>query len=186
MTSNTNAIEALVQALGSDLVAVGDGIPDRRHADWSGVPASVPLALLRPRTTEQLADMLRICNQHGQTVVPQGGLTGLAGGACCGAGDVAVSLERMSAIEELDPVSGTLTVQAGCVLQTVQEAAEDAGFLFPLDLGARGSCTIGESGAIDLTGWAIGHRRPRAVPRRSRCSPPSPRLSSSWISDSHE
>src|SRR5205085_12256497 len=87
--------------------------------------------------------MLRVCNEHRQPVVPQGGLTGLAGGACCSPGDVAVSLERMNSIEEVDPVSGTLTVQAGCTLQAVQEAAEAAGFLFPLDLGARGTCTIG-------------------------------------------
>jgi FAD/FMN-containing dehydrogenase len=137
------AIQALVDALGTDLVATGDAIPDRRHADWSGVEGSKPLALLRPRSTEQLATMLRICNEYGQPVVPQGGLTGLAGGACCRPEEVAVSLERMNAIEEIDPVSSTLTVQAGCTLQAVQEAAEAAGFLFPLDLGARGTCTIG-------------------------------------------
>ena len=141
--TTSNALAALLEALGTDLVATGAAIPDRRHSDWSGVPGSVPLALLRPRTTEQLAQMLRICNEHGQTVVPQGGLTGLAGGACCGPDDVAVSLERMNAIEEVDPVSGTLTVQAGCTLQTAQEAADAAGFLFALDLGARGTCTIG-------------------------------------------
>jgi FAD/FMN-containing dehydrogenase len=141
--SPAKAIDALVQALGDDLVATGPGIPDRRHGDWSGVPYSVPLALLRPRNTEQLARMLHICNELGQPVVPQGGLTGLAGGACCGSGEVAVSLERMNAIEEIDAVSGTLTAQAGCTLQAVQEAAEAAGFLFALDLGARGTCTIG-------------------------------------------
>ena len=141
--SPAKAIDALVQALGDDLVATGPGIPDRRHGDWSGVPYSVPLALLRPRNTEQLERMLHICNELGQPVVPQGGLTGLAGGACCGSGEVAVSLERMNAIEEIDAVSGTLTAQAGCTLQAVQEAAEAAGFLFALDLGARGTCTIG-------------------------------------------
>jgi hypothetical protein len=79
--SSANAIDALVQALGDDLVATGPGIPDRRYGDWSGVPYSVPLALLRPRNTEQLARMLQICHEFGQPVVPQGGLTGLAGGA---------------------------------------------------------------------------------------------------------
>ena len=137
------AVDALVQALGTDVVATGPAIPDRRHGDWSGVPASVPRALLRPYSTEQLTRMLQICNDFGQPVVAQGGLTGLAGGACCGPDEVAVSLERMNAIEEVDAISGTLTVQAGCTLQAVQEAAEAAGFLFALDLGARGSCTIG-------------------------------------------
>lgn len=141
--TTAQAVEALVQTLGTDLVATGPAIPDRRHGDWSGVPASTPRALLRPCSTEQLARMLQICHEFGQPVVPQGGLTGLAGGACCGPEEVAVSLERMNAIEEVDAISGTLTVQAGCTLQSVQEAADAAGFLFALDLGARGTCTIG-------------------------------------------
>ncbi len=143
MSLHPPAIQALLDALGPDLVATGAAIPDRRHADWSGVPGVTPAALLRPRSTEDLSRMLAICNTHGQVVVPQGGLTGLAGGACCAPGDVAVSLERMNRIEEVDAVSGTLTAQAGATLQSVQEAADAAGFLFPLDLGARGTCTIG-------------------------------------------
>lgn len=141
--SHATAIQALQKALGPDLVAIGSDIPDRRHLDWSGVPGARPAALLRPRCTEDLSHMLALCNQHGQAVVPQGGLTGLAGGACCAPGEVAISLERMNRIEEVDAVSGTLTAQAGATLQSVQEAADAAGFLFPLDLGARGSCTIG-------------------------------------------
>ena len=142
MTSSP-AVQALVQALGPDLVTVGDAIPDRRHEDWSGAPGVRPAALMRPRTTEDLSRMLAICQEHGQAVVPQGGLTGLAGGACCAPGQVAVTLERMNRIEEVDAVSGTMTVQAGATLEAVQNAADEAGFLFPLDLGARGSCTIG-------------------------------------------
>jgi FAD/FMN-containing dehydrogenase len=141
--SPSPAIQALLQTLGPDLVATGANIPDRRHMDWSGVPGATPAALLRPRNTEDLSRMLAICHEHHQAVVPQGGLTGLAGGACCAPGEVAVSLERMNQIEEVDAVSGTLTTQAGATLQAVQEAADDAGFLFPLDLGARGSCTVG-------------------------------------------
>lgn len=143
MPTPSRAIQELLQSLGPDLVATGADIPDRRYADWSGVSGATPAALLRPRSTEELSRMLAICNAHGQTVVPQGGLTGLAGGACCATGDVAVSLERMNRIEEVDAISGTLTVQAGATLQAVQDAADAAGFLFPLDLGARGSCTIG-------------------------------------------
>lgn len=146
------AIEALIQALGDDVVATGTVLDGRRHADWSGAPGATPRALLRPHSTEQLAQAMRICHQHGQSVVPQGGLTGLAGGGCCGANDVAVSLERMQAIEDIDPVSGTITVQAGAILQTVQDAADAAGLLFALDLGARGSCTIGGNLATNAGG----------------------------------
>src|SRR5262249_56772309 len=75
--------------------------------------------------------------------VPQGGLTGLCRGAAPEAGWVAISLERMVGIEEIDGASATMTVKAGTPLETIQKAADDAGFFFPLDLGSRGSCAIG-------------------------------------------
>ena len=146
------AVEEMIRALGASVVATGAALPDRRYADWSGAPGAVPQALLRPRSTDELAQAMRICHAHGQTVVPQGGLTGLAGAACCGPDDVAISLERMQRIEELDPLSSTITVQAGATLQSVQEAADAAGFLFALDLGARGTCTIGGNLATNAGG----------------------------------
>ncbi|AXB80131.1 FAD-binding oxidoreductase [Novosphingobium sp. P6W] len=143
--SAATVVDQLVAALGPDIVtlaaeAQADG---RRFADWSGVPSGDVLALVRPRSTEDLSRALAICHSAGQPVTVQGGLTGLAGGASALDGEIAVSLERMKAIEEVDPISATMTVQAGCILQTVQEAALQAGYFFPLDLGARGSCTIG-------------------------------------------
>ena len=147
-----DAVRALTDALGTDIVATGDAIGDGHAADWSGAPGSRPHALLRPRSTEQVATALRICNGLGQPVVPQGGMTGLAGGACCSASNIAISLERMNRIEEIDAVSATITVQAGATLQAVQAAADEAGFLFALDLGARGSCTIGGNLATNAGG----------------------------------
>lgn len=135
--------QALLDSLGEDVVQFGEQIAHRRNADWSGVPAAQPLALLRPRTTQQVSQALAICHQYRQPVVVQGGLSGLAGGACTQERDIALSLERMNAIEEADEVSGTMTVQAGVILQAVQERAAAMGMMFPLDLGARGSCTIG-------------------------------------------
>lgn len=150
--SPNDVLQALVAELGDDVVSLGDQIADRRSADWSGQPAATPLALLRPRTTDQVARALAICHQYRQSVVVQGGLTGLAGGACTGEEDIALSLERMNQIEELDEVSGTITVQAGVALQLVQERALDAGMMFPLDLGARGTCTIGGNLACNAGG----------------------------------
>lgn len=150
--ANVNVIATLIAALGDDVVATGAAMPDRRYIDWSGARGERPLALIRPRTTEALAQALRICNDHAQPVVPQGGLTGLAGAACCQANEVAISLERMNRIEEIDAVSATMTVQAGATLQSVQEAAEAAGFMFALDLGARGTCTIGGNLATNAGG----------------------------------
>jgi FAD/FMN-containing dehydrogenase len=143
---------ALLEALGTRVVQLPADFVGRKHADASRMPSAEPLALVRPATTEEVATALRICHAHRQPVVTQGGLTGLAGGACLLGGEVALSLERMRGIEQIDPVSATMTVLAGTPLQMVQDAADEAGFLFPLDLGARGSCTIGGNMATNAGG----------------------------------
>ena len=99
--------------------------------------------LVRPANTEEVSKVLELCNNAGQAVVSHGGLTGLVDGNVAGPDEVILSMERMRAIEEIDPASATMTVQTGVTLQTVQEAAEEAGFFFPLDLGGRGSATLG-------------------------------------------
>jgi FAD/FMN-containing dehydrogenase len=136
-------VAALERALGQDIVLHGEAVPPRNRQDWSGLPGHLPLALVRPRRTEEVATCLRLCHAAGVPVVPQGGLTGLCGGAIAGEREVALSLERMSGVEELDPATATMTVLAGTPLEVVQNAARDAGFFCPLDLGARGSCAIG-------------------------------------------
>src|SRR5579872_6347956 len=102
----------------------------------------VPIAIVKPATTAEVASVLRLCHGAGQPVVPWGGLTGLVEGARSD-GAIALSLQRMNHIEEIDQEGATMTVEAGCVLQTVCEAADAKGLFFPLDLGARGSATIG-------------------------------------------
>ncbi|MCC6917792.1 MAG: FAD-binding oxidoreductase [Alphaproteobacteria bacterium] len=101
-----------------------------------------PVALVRPRSTAEVSAVLKIAHAAGQPVVPWGGRTGLVDG-CRADGAVALSLERMNAIEEIKPENATMRVQAGCILQTACEAAEAGGLFLPLDLGARGSATIG-------------------------------------------
>ncbi|BAO91200.1 MULTISPECIES: FAD-binding oxidoreductase [Caballeronia] len=148
----SEAVMALREALGAQVVALPDEFGDRRVADWSGMPGATPLAIVRPRTTEEVARALAICSRCKQAVVTQGGLTGLVGGANLLGGEVALSLERMNRIVEIDAISATMTVEAGTPLQVVQEAASEAGFYFPLDLGARGSCTIGGNLATNAGG----------------------------------
>ena len=99
--------------------------------------------LVRPSNTDEVSRILKICNEQLQPVVCHGGLTGLVDGNIAGEDEVILSLERMRKIEEIDPSSATMTVQTGVTLQTVQEAADEAGFFFPLDLGGRGSATLG-------------------------------------------
>lgn len=148
-------LQALRQTLGAEAVLSGDAVPARYHTDWSGTPPVVPLALVRPRSTEDVSATLRLCHQHRVPVVPQGGLTGLAGAAVPSADCVALSLERMPAIEAIDARSATMTVQAGATLQAVQEAAVDAGLAFGVDLGARGSCQIGGNVATNAGGNGV-------------------------------
>jgi FAD/FMN-containing dehydrogenase len=112
-------------------------------------------ALVRPANTGEVAAVLRWCHQRQLPVVPQGGLTGLVRGADAGPGEIILSLERMRAIEAIDPQQRTATVQAGVTLQALQEAVEAQGLLYPLDLGARGSATLGGTAATNAGGTRV-------------------------------
>lgn len=98
---------------------------------------------------------MRLCHEAGQQVVTHGGLTGCVDGVAVSPEQLVISLERMTAIEEIDHVGRTMTVQAGAVLESVQQAAEADGLYFPLDLGARGSCTIGGNIATNAGGITV-------------------------------
>ena len=99
--------------------------------------------IVRPESTEEVSKILSVCNQAGQPVIVHGGLTGLVYGTRTSPDQLILSLERMNTIEEVDPIGRTLTCQSGVTLQNIQERAELENMIFPLDLGARGSCSIG-------------------------------------------
>ncbi|MBB3003984.1 FAD/FMN-containing dehydrogenase [Paraburkholderia tropica] len=120
--------------------------------DWSEAIKVSPSIVLFPRTPQQVADALAICSRHSKKVVVQGGLTGLAGGATPKTGEVALSLAKLNVIEDIDLVGGTAIVQAGVILETLQQKVEEQGWCFPLDLGARGSCQIGGNAAVNAGG----------------------------------
>ncbi|MFB9866742.1 FAD-binding oxidoreductase [Vreelandella sulfidaeris] len=147
-------LEALRAIVGPAHVLTGDDVTSRRE-DWmTGAPCQAG-AIVRPADTEQVAAIMAACHQRRQPVVTHGGLTGLVHGAEARPDELVISLERMTAIEEIDPIGGTLTVQAGTPLQRVQEAAKEVGLQFPLDLGARGSCTIGGNIATNAGGVRV-------------------------------
>ena len=148
----TDPVQALCEQLSADSVLSGADISERYSVDFTGENVQMPLAVVRPGTPQEVSRALKICTELAQPVVVQGGLTGLAGGATPQAGEIALSLERLSGIEELDTASMTLTALAGTPLQTLQEAAEGAGLLLPLDFGARGSCHIGGAIATNAGG----------------------------------
>ena len=109
-------------------------------------------ALVRPRSTAEVSAVLAWCHAHRVKVVTQGGLTGLVHGADAAPDELILSLERMRDIESIDARQRTATVQAGVVLQALQEAVEPHDLAFPLDLGARGSATLGGTAATNAGG----------------------------------
>ena len=109
-------------------------------------------ALARPRKTEQVSELLSRASAAGQTVVTHGGRTTCVDGVRAQSDDIVLSLERMNQILEIDCVEGVAIVEAGVVLQTLQEAVAEKGMVLPLDLGARGTCTIGGNVATNAGG----------------------------------
>jgi FAD/FMN-containing dehydrogenase len=132
-------LEAVV---GPGGILTGDDVLSR-SSGWISRGSLQASAVIRPRTTEEVSAVLRLCHEAGQPVVPHGGLTGLVEGGHAQSHEVVLSLELMNRIEEVDESAPTMTVQSGVVLQAIQQRAESAGLMFPLDLGARGSAMIG-------------------------------------------
>jgi len=149
-----DALEAIRAVVGDAGLIAGEAVR-ARPGDWSGRTACGARAIVRPRTTAELSDVMKICSAMGQTVVPAGGLTGLAHGADAKETDIMVSFERMRAIETVDPVGMTMTVEAGVPLQAIHEAAAEHGLIYAVDLGARGSCTIGGNISTNAGGNSV-------------------------------
>ena len=149
-------LDALRQAVGAAHVLT-DGELIAYEQDWRQRERGRALAVVRPGTTDEVAAVVRACAAHGAAIVPQGGNTGLAVGSVPDASgtQVVLSLRRMDAVRVIDAANLTLTVEAGCILQNLQGAAQDAGFLFPLSLAAEGSCTIGGNLATNAGGTQV-------------------------------
>ena len=130
-------IDELRRTLDKGAVLTGDDIDARYHHDNAGNPAPKPRAVVRPRTTEDVSLLLRLCHRDGVPVTTQGGMTGLVRATLPNADEIVLSMERMNALEEVDVPGGVAIAQAGTPLQKLQERAEQDGMMFPLDLGAR-------------------------------------------------
>ncbi|TFY96440.1 FAD-binding oxidoreductase [Ramlibacter rhizophilus] len=152
----TALIEELKTLVGAAHVLV-DGDLSAYEVDWRKRAHGKALAVVRPGSTGEAAAVVRACAQAGVAMVPQGGNTGLVVGATPDESgtQVVLSLQRMTAVRELDAANMTVTVEAGCVLQSLQEHARNAGFLFPLSLAAEGSCTIGGNLATNAGGTQV-------------------------------
>jgi FAD/FMN-containing dehydrogenase len=151
-----NLIDALREAVGAAQV-LSDGDLSAWEVDWRRRVSGRAMAVVRPGTTAEVAAVVAACRAHGASLVPQGGNTGLVGGSVPdGSGrQVVLSLARMQRIRAVDPANLTLTAEAGCILQHVQETASAHGLLFPLSLAAEGSCTIGGNLATNAGGTQV-------------------------------
>jgi FAD/FMN-containing dehydrogenase len=125
--------------------------------DWRNQFHGLSPLVLKPLNTEMVSKILKICNENNVAVVPQGGNTGLVGGSIPSAlGDeVIISLEKMNKIIDTDPINFTMTLEAGCILSNVQNAALNAERFFPLSLAAEGSCQIGGNLATNAGGTGV-------------------------------
>jgi FAD/FMN-containing dehydrogenase len=150
-------IEQFGTALGKQYVLTEDVDKVSYLTDWRKRFTGKALAVLLPKTTEEVANIVKLCAAHHVAIVPQGGNTGLCGGATPddSGKQVILNLKRMNQIREIDAANQTITLEAGCILQAVQEKAAAQDFLFPLSLGAEGSCMIGGNLATNAGGTNV-------------------------------
>lgn len=136
---------ALRQMLGEDIVLSETEEMLRYCRDWHGDVTSGTVAVIRPRSTQQVAAAVKACRELGLSIVPQGGNTGLVLGAIPDAPErqVVLSLSRMNRIRKIDPADFSAVVESGCILSELKDAIAKMGMFFPLALGAQGSCQIG-------------------------------------------
>jgi FAD/FMN-containing dehydrogenase len=149
-------LQALRAAVG-DAQVLHDGDLAAYEVDWRRRWHGKALAVVRPGSTAEVAAVVRACAAHGASIVPQGGNTGMVGGGVPDASgtQVVLSLQRMNRLRRLDADNLTLKVEAGAVLQAVQQMAREAGLWFPLSLAAEGSCTIGGNLATNAGGTQV-------------------------------
>ena len=169
-------IDKLRGVVGHTQVLV-DGDLSAYELDWRKRARGKALAVVRPASAWEVAAVVKACAAAGVSVVTQGGNTGLVGGSTPDSSgeQVVLSLQRMNAVRAIDAANLTITVEAGCILQNLQQAAEKAGFLFPLSLAAEGSCTIGGNLASSRThngrGWGNGDARHGRAHRQNHLRP---------------
>ena len=152
----TALIDHLRQLIGASHVLT-DGDLSAYEQDWRKRSHGKALCVARPGSTLEVAQLVKACVAAGVSIVPQGGNTGMVVGSTpdTSGTQVVLSLQRLNAVRAIDPGNSTVTVEAGCILQQLQQAAEQAGFLFPLSLGAEGSCTIGGNLSTNAGGTQV-------------------------------
>jgi FAD/FMN-containing dehydrogenase len=147
-------LEQIQAVVGGNGILLGSDVKNRSDS-WPPAGGCKAMAIVRPASTREVSDVMKICHAANQPVVTHGGLTGLVGGGIAGPEEIVLSLERMTHIKKVDTANRCLTVEAGVRLQQVHEVAEENDLLFPLDLGARGSAMIGGNISTNAGGNSV-------------------------------
>lgn len=149
-------IDSLRVVCGDVNVLTGNGLTAYER-DWRGREHGKALCVVRPGTTAEVSAVVKVCAAAGAAMVPQGGNTGLVMGSTpdTSGREVVINLQRMNQVRHIDPANATLTADAGCILQQVQQTADQAGFLFALSLASEGSCTLGGNLASNAGGTQV-------------------------------
>ena len=150
-------LEQLRQIIGQQYVLTADHDKEPYLTDWRKRYTGKACAVVLPRTSSEIAAIVQLCAGNNICIVPQGGHTGFCGGATpdLSGNQIVLNFKRMNSILDIDEANQTITVEAGCILQNIQEAAAAKGFLFPLSLGAEGSCMIGGNLATNAGGTNV-------------------------------
>lgn len=151
-------LSRLAGVVGSQHVLVDPDIIGSYAVDWTGRFRGEAPAVIRPGTVEEVAEVVRACAEANVAIVPQGGNTGLVGGSIPLAGELVLSTRRLTALQDVDEITGQVTAGAGVVLATLQAHAHEAGLQYPVDLAARDSATVGgmvatNAGGTHLIRW---------------------------------
>lgn len=146
--SSTAVIDAVTDAAASEDV-------EAYNSDWMRKYRGHSKLVLKPASTEEVSKILKYCNENKLAVVPQGGNTGLVGGSVPVFDEIVINLSRMNKVRDFDEVSGTLVADAGCILEVVDHYLAERGYIFPLDLGAKGSCQIGGNVSTNAGGLRL-------------------------------
>ncbi|CAN5477542.1 FAD-binding oxidoreductase [soil metagenome] len=149
---NSPVIEKLIEALGEHKILSHEQATERIANVYGKANALNVKALVLPESTNDVAITLKICTAYKQAVVPQGGLSNVVNSATANTQEIAISLERMNAIQPVDHSNQFVEVGAGVILENLHQKVKESGFIFPLDLGAKGSCMIGGNIATNAGG----------------------------------
>jgi FAD/FMN-containing dehydrogenase len=152
--------DALAQSLPADVVSRDPGELAEYGRDWTRVVAPAPCAIALPRSTAEVARIVKLCAEHHVAVVPSGGRTGLGGGAVAARGELVLSLARMRAMHPVDTLGATVRVQAGAITEAVHRHCEEHGLTWPVDFASKGSSTVGgniatNAGGVKVIRWGL-------------------------------